>query len=74
MFRIRDLKNGLYQVHKKNGPAFEGTPMSVFTQAVKMGIVEKELIAAVLMLQKNEHDYADFNEQGRLKFTKKNGR
>lgn len=74
MFRLRDLKNGLYQIHKEKGPAYEGTPMSIFTQAVRMGIVQKELIAAVHMLTKNQDDYADFNDYGRLKFTRKNNK
>lgn len=66
MFRLRDLKNGLYQIHKTNGGAFEGTPLSIFTQAVKMGIVQKELLIAVDFLKRNKHDYADFNDYGRF--------
>ena len=74
MFRLRDLKNGMYQIHKENGGAFEGTPMSIFTQAVKWGVVEKELVQAVHILDKQNHDYADFNNYGRLKWTKRNGK
>ncbi len=74
MFRLRDLKNGLYQIHKQNGQAFEGTPLSIFTQAVKMGVVQKELLVAVEQLKMNSHDYADFNDYGRLKWTKRNGK
>lgn len=71
MFRIRDLKNGLYQVHKKNGPAFEGTPNLLFKKAVEMGIQEKELVFAVLRLSNEGHDYADFDGTGRLKYLKR---
>lgn len=72
MFRLRDLKNGFYQIHKEKAGAFEGTPTLIFTQAIKWGVVEKELIAAVHMLSRNDDDYADFNDYGRLKWTKKN--
>lgn len=70
MFRLRDLKNGLYQIHKENGEAYEGTPFSIFVQAVKMGIVQKDLSVAVVMLKEKGHNYADFNMYGRLKHTK----
>lgn len=73
MFRLRDLKNGQYQIHKSNGPAYEGTPLLIFTQAVKMGVNQKELIQAVHILTKSDHDYADFNDFGRLTKTKRNG-
>lgn len=73
MFRLRDLKNGMYQIHKENGGAFEGTPLSIFQQAVKWGVVQKELIIAVNELKEKQHDYADFNDYGRLKWTKRNG-
>lgn len=73
MFRLRDLKNGLFQIHKKNGQAFEGTPRSIFSVAIKMGIEEKELAYAVNQLQASNHDYADFGVNGRFLFTKKDG-
>lgn len=72
MFRLRDLKNGMFQIHKKNGPAFEGTPFSIFKEAVKMGVVQKDLIFAVNELKVQNHDYADFNDYGRFRFTKRN--
>lgn len=73
MFRLRDLKNGLYQIHKTKGPAFEGTPRSLFHQAMKMGIPERQLTRAVTDLQNYNDDYADFDDSGVLKYTKKNG-
>lgn len=72
MFRLRDLKNGLYQIHKTKGPAFEGTPRSIFTEAIKMGIVEQHLAYAVVTLDKKDHDYADFTTQGLFIATMKN--
>lgn len=66
MFRLRDLKNGLYQIHKTNGPAYEGTPFSIFKEAVKLGVVQQELLIAVDFLKKNKHDYAEFNDYGRF--------
>lgn len=73
MFRLRDLKNWTYQIHKSNGPAYEGTPLSIFNEAVKMGVNQRELLQAVHILTKSNHDYADFNDYGRLTKTKRNG-
>jgi hypothetical protein len=73
MFRLRDLKNGFYQIHKKNGQAFEGTPTPILQAAIKMGVSQNDLIAATLQLQKDNKDYADFNEYGRLRYCKRNG-
>jgi hypothetical protein len=72
-YRLRDLKNGLYQIHKKNGPAYEGTRWIVLTTAVKMGIREADLVQAVVALQKLNHDYADFTGYGELRYTRRNG-
>lgn len=73
MFRLRDLKNGLYQIHKKGGQAFEGTPTPILQAAVKMGVSQNSLIQATLELQRSGKDFADFDEYGRLKFCKRNG-
>lgn len=71
MYRLRDLKNGLFQIH---GPkaAFEGTPRSIFTQAVKMGVSINALTLAVNVMSRENHDYADFSNQGTFLHTKKN--
>jgi hypothetical protein len=53
MYRLRDLKNGMYQIHKKNGPAYEGTPTSIFKTAIKMGIQPGELTYSVEAMQKD---------------------
>lgn len=73
MYRLRDLKNGFYQIHCKNGKAFEGTPKSLFDKALEMGVYQQDLLIAVQTMMKLSHDFADFNEQGRLKYTRKNG-
>ena len=72
MFRLRDLKNGLFQIHKSNGPAYEGTPRSIFDAAIKMGVIEKELVHAVNQLDLRSDDYADFRSDGHLMFTRRN--
>ena len=71
MYRLRDLKNGLFQIHsKRHNPAYEGTPRSVFATASKMGVPEQELATAVNQLQYTGHDYADFDDNGRFMYTK----
>ena len=71
MFRLRDLKNGFFQIHKQGGPAFEGTPRLLFDKAVMLGIKPQELAYAVQELQKKDDDYAEFGINGTFIFTKK---
>ncbi len=71
MFRLRTLKNGLYQIHSKTGQAYEGTPRSVFTTAIKMGVKEQELTYAVQQLEERNDDYADFGNFGKFLYTKR---
>lgn len=71
MYRLRDLKNGLYQIHSsRHRPAYEGTPKSVFALAVQIGVQQDDLVYAVNFLNKNGHDYADFDDSGRFLNTK----
>lgn len=72
MFRLRDLKNGFYQIHKKGGQAFEGTAKSIFIQAVVMGVRKEDLTYSVDYMANNRLDYADFDRIGRLMAVKKN--
>lgn len=65
MFRLRDLKNGLYQFHVKRGQAWEGTPRSVCQKAVEAGINQNDLAHALTRLNEQGFDYADFTEAGR---------
>lgn len=74
MFRLRDLKNGLYQIHKKGGPAYEGTPRTLFETAIKLGVQEQSLVLAVNHLQELNRDYADFSPNGALLYTRTNKR
>lgn len=66
MFRLRDLKNGMYQIHKTKGPAYEGTPYSIFQEAVKLGVKQEDLVLATHTLKETGYDYADFNDSGKF--------
>lgn len=72
MFRLRDLKNGLLQIHKSNGPAFEGTVKTVLTEAIKLGVDPYELDIAVNEMRRNAHDYADFTVSGKFMYSRRN--
>lgn len=74
MFRLRDLKNGLFQIHKTQGGAFEGTPKLIFRTATKMGVNPQSIFTAVCQLQQNKHDYAEFNSKGLFVGTKKDSK
>jgi len=64
MYRLRDLKTGIYQIHSKTGKAFEGTLTAIKTQAVGMGIKSQEFDIAIFELEYHDHDYADFGILG----------
>lgn len=70
-YRLRDLKNGLFQIHSTHYGAYEGTPGVIFNQAKRMGIHEEDLKVAVNELHNNHHDYAEFGMFGRFLFTAK---
>lgn len=72
MFRLRDLKNGLYQIHMTSGPAFEGTPRSIFHKAINLGVKEQALVKAVNLINLNNYDYADFYSSGEFKVAARN--
>lgn len=73
MFRLRDLKNGLFQIHsKRHNPAYEGTPKSIFMMAIRMGVDNHQLVHAVNLLHTGGYDYADFNERGQFVQVRKN--
>jgi len=65
-YRLRDLKNGKYQFHVKNGDAVEGTIFQVMGKAEMCGIRLADLHIAVVMLQQYNHDFADFSANGRI--------
>lgn len=67
MFRLRDLKNGLYQIHSSmHRDGYEGVPRSIFPAATHMGVQTNALLVAVRELQATGKDYADFNQNGQL--------
>lgn len=67
MYKLKDLRNGLFQIHStRHHNAYEGTPVSVFRMAVKMGLPEGELVHAVNTIQRLGHDYAEFNRVGQF--------
>ena len=66
MFRLRDLKNGVYQIHKKDGEAFEGTLKAIFRASVELGVRVPDFELAVNEMTKNGHDYAEFGIFGRF--------
>jgi hypothetical protein len=75
MFRLRDLKNGKYQIHSTtHHQAFEGTPKSIFATALKMGVKKTALFIAFNELHSRDHDYADFGTNGFLLRTGKDRR
>ncbi len=69
--RLRDLKNGLYQIHSTKHGAFEGTLNPIFWEAVKWGVEAKELNYAVKHLNESGDDYADFGVFGSFMFSSK---
>lgn len=74
MYRLRDLKNGRFQLHVKNGPAYEGGLRSIAKQAAIVGLRLEEIELAVLELERTGHDYAEFGVFGRFMYTLKNER
>lgn len=65
MYRLRNLKIGLFQIHSSSHRnAYEGTPETLFKQVMRMGIPEKELIYAVNRLYETGDDYANFSRYG----------
>lgn len=69
---LRDLKNGLYQIHSAKHGAFKGALNSTFWEAVKWGVEAKELNYAVKHLAESGDDYADFGVFGSFIFSSKN--
>lgn len=61
MYRLRDLKNGKYQIHVKNGEAFEGTTAAILEKCVMdLGFDVNEVEDAMIDLHVGNFDYAEF--------------
>lgn len=70
--RLKDLKNGLYQIHSSKHGAFEGALNPIFWEAVSWGVETKELNYAVKHLAESGDDYADFGVFGSFMFSGRN--
>jgi hypothetical protein len=71
-YRLRDLKNGQYQIHQQNGQAFEGTWELIDLMAQEMGVDPLSLVIARKELTDNNDDYAEFGIYGTFLFTRRN--
>lgn len=71
MFRIRDLKNGQYQVHVNEGPAFEGTLKPIMKKCLELGMRLEEVEMAIVELGANGDDIAEFGVRGYFMYTLK---
>lgn len=60
MYRLRDLKNGMYQIHVLDGQAFEGPVRPIFLKCVALGLKPAEVEEAILDMTRLNHDYAEF--------------
>ena len=68
-YRLKDLGNGLFQIHSKNYGAFEGTPGTICKKVVSMGVKETELSRAVNRMSRDSSTMADFDANGNLLVT-----
>jgi hypothetical protein len=71
MYRLRDLKNGLYQIHVMDGAAFEGPVGPIFKKCVELGLRPAEVEEALCDLTRLNHDYAEFGVFRHYIFTAK---
>lgn len=69
MYRLRDLKNGKYQIHVNNGPAFEGTMKVIVKKCVELKLHLDEVEEAIVDLSRLGHDYAEFGVFGHYMYT-----
>lgn len=69
MYRLRDLKNGKFQIHVKDGEAYEGTLNMILRQCLKIGLDLNEVETAILELEFMGHDYAEFGVFGTFMYS-----
>jgi hypothetical protein len=69
MYRLRDLGNGLFQIHVQDGPAFEGNEDMIFVAAQELGVHGPDLKIAKYEMRKMGHDHANFGIYGRFLYT-----
>lgn len=68
-YRLRDLKNGAYQIHCGDGTAFEGPELAITKACVELGIQESEVQYAKTEMRKFNHDWANFGVNGTFLYT-----
>lgn len=67
--RLRDLKNGLYQIHFYDGKAYEGNLAQISVQATRRGVDDQDLVTAILEMEETGDTYAEFGILGRFLYT-----
>ena len=65
MYRIKDLKNGKFQIHSKMYGAFEGSKESIIRKALDWKLDFEDLFYAFSCFLQGD-DYADFGVFGRF--------
>lgn len=68
-FRLKDLKNGMFQIHSKKFGAYEGTLRPILDTAMRWGINCNELKYALEDLIKG-YDYSEFGIFGGYLYSK----
>jgi hypothetical protein len=68
-YQLRDLKNGLYQIHETEGKAYEGNLQQILAIALLWKLDENDVVEALMQMTDHGHDYAEFGTVGRLIFT-----
>ncbi len=62
-FRLRDLKDGNYQIHSTRG-AFEGPKEMILRKTLELGIISTELEFAIGDMYRRDHNTAEFGVCG----------
>lgn len=71
MYRIRDLKNGKFQIHSFDGKAFEGNLKAILKKCDDFRLTYSEVEDALVDLRIKNHDIAEFGINGTYMFTYK---
>lgn len=67
--RIRDLKNGKYQIHFYSGEAFEGSLQQITRLALRKALEFKSFENAIVEMEQTGNTYAEFGIFGTLLYT-----
>jgi len=68
-YRLKDLKNGVYQIHSEKKGAFEGTLQQIFNKSVEMGCASESVEKALVELNRLNHKVAEFGISGHFMYT-----